>query len=114
MTGHTVPYWFQACMTIARQRVQRSMFASRGPAASKSGDGKISGEAPGCSSGVPGVWLTPLTSSPPLSGCSRVLVDPANPFTPAVRLAKHGLDLGVSVALLRPGAEPAVVALADR
>jgi LacI family transcriptional regulator, repressor for deo operon, udp, cdd, tsx, nupC, and nupG len=45
-------------MTIERQRVQRSTFASRGPAGSKSGDGKIFGEAPGCSSGVPGVWCT--------------------------------------------------------
>ena len=63
MTGQIVPYWFQACMTIERQRVQRSTFASRGPAGSKSGDGKISGDAPGCSSGVPGVWWT---SSPPL------------------------------------------------
>ena len=55
MTGHIVPYWFHACMTIERHRVQRSTFASRGPAGSKSGDGKISGDDPGCSSGVPGV-----------------------------------------------------------
>ena len=40
----------QACMNIDRQVQQRSMFC-----ASKSGDGRISGIAPGISSGVPPV-----------------------------------------------------------
>ena len=40
-------------MNIARHVQQRSMFLSLRPAASKSGDGTISGMAPGISSGVP-------------------------------------------------------------
>ena len=38
-------------MNIARQVQQRSMFLSSLSASPKSGDGRISGSAPGCSSG---------------------------------------------------------------
>ena len=42
-------------MNIERQVQQRSMFGSWSPVESKPGDGRISGIAPGCSSGVPPV-----------------------------------------------------------
>ena len=45
ITGHAIPYWPQACMNIERQVQQRSMLAFW------PGDGRISGSAPGISSG---------------------------------------------------------------
>src|SRR5215211_957606 len=60
------------------------MFASSGPPLSKSGEGRISGRAPGCSSGVP----------------------------PGPGLTEHRLRLGARVALLLTGAKATEVALA--
>src|SRR5918994_105819 len=58
-------------MNMARQLQQRSMFASFGPGLSKSGDGRISGSEPGCSSGVPPVYGWPNIGSALAAGVEQ-------------------------------------------